>query len=42
MDRMKTFGMYAIWIILFFLFSMIVSNVLLKNTYNDLTNSRRC
>ena len=42
MDRMKTFGMYALWIILFFFFSMLVSNVLLKNTYTDLDKSRWC
>lgn len=39
MDRMKTLSMYAIWIILFFFFSIVVSNVLLKNTYNDITKA---
>ncbi len=39
MDRMKTFGMYALWIIAFFFFSVIVSNVLIENSYTDLKSN---
>lgn len=38
MDRMKTFGMYALGIIAFFFFSGIVSNVLISNSYEDIAN----
>lgn len=37
MDRMGTFFKYALWIVLFFIFSTVVTNVLLSNSYHDLS-----
>lgn len=36
MDRMKSFFKYAIWIILFFIFSEIIINIGLNSSYKDL------
>lgn len=36
MDRMKTFLKYAMWIILFFIFSEIMININLEATYKDI------
>ena len=33
MDRMKTFGIYALCVILFFIFSNVMINVAIKATY---------
>ncbi len=35
MKRMKTFFMYALWIILFFIFSNIGTDLLIQNSYKD-------
>ena len=39
MDRMKTFFKYAIWIILFFIFSEFLINVGLNSSYKEMINS---
>ncbi len=39
MDRLKTFAMYALWIVAFFIFSTVVSNILLENSYTDLKSN---
>lgn len=36
MDRMKTFGLYALCIILFFIFSNVMINIAIKTTYNPI------
>lgn len=36
MDRMKTFLKYAIWIILFFIFSELMINLNIETTYKDI------
>lgn len=36
MDRMKTFGLYALCIILFFIFSNVMINIAIKSTYNSI------
>ena len=35
MDRMKTFLMYALWIVLFYLFSNFAITTMIKTTYRD-------
>ena len=37
MDRMKTFGLYALCIILFFIFSNIMINVAIKASYTEIS-----
>lgn len=37
MDRMKTFGLYALCIILFFIFSNVMINVAIKSTYDPIS-----
>ncbi len=43
MDRMKTFGIYALCIILFFIFSNVMIDIAVKAMYNpiDITIERR-
>lgn len=43
MDRMKTFGIYALCIILFFIFSNVMIDIAVKAMYNpiDVTIERR-
>lgn len=36
MDRMKTFFKYALWLILFFIFSELIININLETNYDDL------
>ena len=36
MDRMKKFGKYALWIILLYIFSTILTNAFFKTTFNDI------
>lgn len=36
MDRMKTFGLYALCIILFFIFSNVMINIAVKSMYNSI------
>lgn len=36
MDRMKTFGLYALCIILFFIFSNVMINIAIKTTYSPI------
>ena len=36
MDRMKTFFKYALWVILFFIFSEIIINVGLNSSYKNM------
>lgn len=37
MDRMKTFLKYALWIVVFFIFSELLINVGLNSSYKDMT-----
>lgn len=39
MDRMKTFFKYILVLVLFFVFSNLIINALLKNSYTDIKNS---
>ncbi len=43
MDRMKTFGLYALCIILFFIFSNVMIDIAIKAMYNpiDITIEKR-
>lgn len=36
MERMKTFGIYALCIILFFIFSNVMIDIAIKSTYNEI------
>lgn len=37
MKRMKTFFMYGLWIVLFFIFSTIASDMLIRNSYKNVS-----